>query len=97
MGPKTKIYTLENRALKLKSFDSFQNRMKNYRVMPIRMSADALANSGIQRISTIKWQLAYLGRKLAILATFFKISNISTSNSFCPSLTVTLRLICKPN
>ena len=53
MGPKTKIYTLGDRALKMWSFDSSlknkhlkkecQNRMKNDRVMSIRRSRTKVA------------------------------------------------------
>ena len=64
MGPKAKIFTLGERALKLPSLDSSQkkqaikkkcqNWMKNNRVMPISGS------------------LPILGQNLAILATFLK-------------------------
>ena len=44
----------------------------------------------MSRLKTGIWSI--LGLKLAILATFFK---ISTSNLFCPAFTI--RLIGKPN
>ena len=55
--------------------------MNNDRVMPFNVQAKIK-----------KWYLAYLGLKLAILATFFK---ISTLNLFCPAFTI--RLKGKPN
>ena len=89
MGPKTKIYTLGDKALKLSLFDSSRknkqsekkclNRMKNNQVMLIMRSRSIVA-------------VCLFLAKTAILATFFK---ISTSNLFCPSFT--LRLISKPN
>ena len=77
MGPKTKIFTYRDRALKKHAIfkKEFQNRMKNYRVMPIRSSRVKVAVG-------LFWAKSWI---FCILATFFK---ISPSNLFCSLFTL---------
>ena len=77
MGPNTKILTKRDSALIWTPFDSSREN-KQFQTKKVKMielcPLMSMLKSGI-------WPV--LGLKLAILATFFK---ISTSNLFCPSI-----------
>ena len=81
MGPNTKIWTPFN----------LSRKNKQFKIKKVKIGFEMIELC--QLMSRLKggiWPI--LGLKLAILATFFK---ISTSNLFCPAFTI--RLVGKPN
>ena len=86
MGTNTKILTKRDRALIWTPFD-LSRKNKQFKIKKVKMVELCQLMS---RLKSGIWPI--LGLKLAILATFFK---ISTSNFFFPVFTI--RLIGKPN